>query len=88
MLNPPLYYLRSVSSLKSQMEKEKRNHKQEHLRKLKENTFLLEEIEQLKKELKSAQEYKIPAHILAKTVTPRTTRSRKSSISGASSIDR
>ena len=43
------------------MEKEKRNHRQEHLRKLKENTFLLEEIEQLKKELKSAQEYKIPA---------------------------
>ena len=37
------------------MEKEKRNHKQEHLRKLKENTFLLEEIEQLKKELPAQQ---------------------------------
>ena len=68
------------------MEKEKRNHRQEYLRKLKENTFLLEEIEQLKKELKSAQEYKIPPHILAKTMQ-RTT-SRKSSISGAGSVDR
>ena len=76
---------RSVSSLKSQMEKEKRNHRQEYLRKLKENSFLLQEIEQLKKELKSAQEYKIPAHIIAKSL-PST--GRKSSISRAGSIDR
>jgi len=75
-----------VSSLKNQMEKEKRNHRQEYLRKLKENSFLLQEIEQLKKELKAAQEYKIPAHILAKSL-PRST-SRKSSMSGSGSIDR
>ena len=74
-----------MSSLKSQMEKEKRNHRQEYLRKLKENTFLLEEIEQLKKDLKSAQEYKIPPHIIAKTLPPG---SRKSSISRTGSIDR
>ena len=67
------------------MEKEKRNHRQEYLRKLKENSFLLQEIEQLKKELKSAQEYKIPAHIIAKSL-PNT--GRKSSISRAGSIDR
>ena len=67
------------------MEKEKRNHRQEYLRKLKENTFLLEEIEQLKKELKTAQEYKIPAHILAKSL-PRNR--RKSSMSDTGSIDR
>ena len=68
------------------MEKEKRNHRQEYLRKLKENSFLLQEIEQLKKDLKSAQEYKIPAHVLAKSL-PRSS-SRKSSISGQGSIDR
>ena len=65
------------------MEKEKRNHRQEYLRKLKENSFLLHEIEQLKKELKSAQEYKIPAHIFTPKSLPST--GRKSS---ASSVDR
>ena len=78
-------FFRSVSSLKNQMEKEKRNHRQEYLRKLKENSFLLQEIEQLKKELKAAQEYKIPAHVLAKSL-PRTR--RKSTMSETGSIDR
>jgi len=42
------------------MEKERHIHKQEYLRKMKENAFLLQEIEELKKELKKATEYKIP----------------------------
>ena len=43
-----------MSSLKSQMEKERHIHKQEYLRKMKENAFLLQEIEELKKRLKDA----------------------------------
>ena len=57
------WFSRSVSSLKSQMEKERHIHKQEYLRKMKENAFLLQEIEELKKELKKATEYKIPAKL-------------------------
>ena len=51
---------RSVSSLKHQMEKERSIHRQEYLRKMKENAFLLKEIEALKKDLKKANEYKVP----------------------------
>ena len=42
------------------MEKERKNHKQEYFRKLRENAFLLEEIGELKKELSDAKKYKIP----------------------------
>jgi hypothetical protein len=51
---------RSVSSLKNQMDKERSIHRQEYLRKMRENAFLLQEIEELKRELKKATEYKIP----------------------------
>ena len=56
-------FCRSVSSLRNQMEKEKHNHRQEYLRKMKENKFLLEQIEDLKKELKKAKEYRVPPHL-------------------------
>ena len=52
---------RSVSSLRNQMEKDKRNHRQEYLKKIKENKFLLDQIEDLKKEVKKANEYKVPS---------------------------
>lgn len=52
---------RSVLSLKNQMEKERKNHKQEYFRKLRENAFLLEEIAELKKELKEAKKYRLPS---------------------------
>ena len=51
-------FFRSVSSLKNQMEKERKNHKQEYFRKLRENAFLLEEIAELKKELTEAKKYR------------------------------
>ena len=43
------------------MEKERKNHKQEYFRKLRENAFLLEEIAELKKELKEAKKYRLPS---------------------------
>ena len=45
------------------MEKERKNHKQEYFRKLRENAFLLEEISELKRELNDAKKYKIPVQI-------------------------
>jgi len=45
------------------MEKERNIHRQEYLRKMRENAFLLQEIEELKRELKKANEYKIPAKL-------------------------
>ena len=45
------------------MDKERKNHKQEYFRKLRENAFLLEEIAELKKELNEAKKYKIPVEI-------------------------
>jgi hypothetical protein len=56
-------FKRSVSSLKGQMEKERSIHRQEYLRKMRENAFLLQEIEELKRELKKANEYKIPSKL-------------------------
>ena len=53
-------FRRSVSSLKNQMDKERSIHRQEYLRKMRENGFLLQEIEELKRELKKATEYKLP----------------------------
>ena len=43
------------------MEKERKNHKQEYFRKLRENAFLLEEISELKKELIEAKKYRLPS---------------------------
>ena len=43
------------------MEKERKNHKQEYFRKLRENAFLLEEIAELKKELTEAKKYRLPS---------------------------
>lgn len=48
------------------MNKEKQNHRQEYLRKMKENKMLLEQIDELKKQLRKAQEYKVPAHLQPK----------------------
>ena len=50
-----------MSQLKSLMDKERKNHKQEYFSKLRENAFLLEEISQLKKELTGAKKYKLPS---------------------------
>ena len=55
------FIFRSVTSLKNQMEKERKNHKQEYFRKLRENAFLLEEIAELKKELTEAKKYRLPS---------------------------
>ena len=43
------------------MKKERKNHKQEYFRKLRENAFLLEEIAELKKELTDAKKYRLPS---------------------------
>ncbi len=60
LLANPLSF-RSVTSLKKQMEKERKNHKQEYFRKLRENAFLLEEIAELKRELQEAKKYSVPS---------------------------
>ena len=55
---------RSVSALRNQMEKVKQNHKMEIMRKVKENKVFLQQIDDLKKDLKKAKEYKVPAHLV------------------------
>lgn len=76
---------RQVSSLKNQMEKDKKNHRMEYLRKLRENAFLLEEIAELKRDLAKAHEYQLPSQrrkLMAQQ------RSQSSASSSASSSDR
>ena len=74
---------RSVSSLKNQMEKERKNHKQEYFRKLRENAFLLEEIAELKKELIEAKKYQLPSQVLMKRRTSSLSRSVSSGSGGS-----
>ena len=77
------YFSRSVSSLKNQMEKERKNHKQEYFRKLRENAFLLEEIAELKKELTEAKKYQIPSQIMMKRRGSSLSRSASSGSAGS-----
>ena len=62
-------FCRSVTSLKNQMEKERKNHKQEYFRKLRENAFLLEEISELKRELVEAKKYQLPKNLRRSSVS-------------------
>ena len=63
-LKQTLNVFRSVSALRNQMEKVKQNHKMEIMRKVKENKVFLQQIDDLKRELKKAKEYKVPAHLV------------------------
>ena len=65
------------------MEKERKNHKQEYFRKLRENAFLLEEIAELKKELTEAKKYQIPSQILMKRRGSSMSRSASSGSAGS-----
>jgi hypothetical protein len=60
------------------MEKDRRIHKQEYFRKLRENAFLLEEISELKRELTEAKKYQLPKQLI-----PRQYSSSRSMSSGS-----
>ena len=55
---------RTIVSLREQMRKQNTNHVQSYERKLEQNTFLVEEIEDLKRELKKVRGYKLPKRLL------------------------
>ena len=65
------------------MEKERKNHKQEYFRKLRENAFLLEEIAELKKELIEAKKYQLPTQVLMKRRASSLSRSASSGSAGS-----
>ena len=54
----------TVTSLREQMKKQVANQKREYNRKVRENSFLIQEIEALKKELKQVRGYKLPKKLL------------------------
>lgn len=51
---------KTVPTLKAQMQKMQDNHRRAMARKVKENSFLIQEIEELKKELKAVRGYRVP----------------------------
>jgi hypothetical protein len=69
---------RTVSSLKAQMAKRELVQKQEYLRKMRENQFLIKEVETLKAELKAARGYR---------VTPRSTAVARMTVTRSTSTE-